>query len=289
MAETIESFRTKRDDLQKIANELKVKRDNLHKKSKQLAEERDMINANIRSLRNQINDHKQKRDELNERVKHAKDQRDKLNEKSKDVKKKIRSLEKKRTTGSGEDLSKLRKQLHSLETDQMTRPMSAQKEKKLIETISELHTKIKFLEDELSKDPKLKKAFEEEEVVKKKAEKQHETVEELASRAQQEHEDMINLITKLENSIKRVNHIQELIVNTKIHADDVHKNFIAHVDKIHEIERELTALKESTYQKRKKADKTLMHKEANDIFERFKKGEKLSTEDLMTLQKAGLI
>jgi uncharacterized coiled-coil DUF342 family protein len=32
-----------------------------------------------------------------------------------------------------------------------------------------------------------------------------------------------------------------------------------------------------------------MHKEASDIFERFKKGEKLSTEDLMTLQKAGLI
>jgi uncharacterized coiled-coil DUF342 family protein len=32
-----------------------------------------------------------------------------------------------------------------------------------------------------------------------------------------------------------------------------------------------------------------MTKEANEIFERFRKGEKLSTEDLMALQKAGLI
>jgi uncharacterized coiled-coil DUF342 family protein len=289
MAETVEQLRAKRDDLQKKANDLKEKRDNLHKTSKQLAEERDKINANIRSLRNEINEHKTKRDELNERVRHAKGQRDELNEKSKDMKKKIRSLERKKATASGEDLVKLRKQLHSLETEQMTQAMSPQKEKKLIETISELHTKIKFQEDELSKDPKLKKAFEEEEVFKKKAEKQHETVEELASRAQQEHEEMINLITKLDNLIKRVNQIQENIVNTKINADDVHKNFIAHVDRIHEIERELTSLKESTYQKKKKADKTAAHKEASDIFEKFKKGEKLSTEDLMTLQKAGLI
>ena len=32
-----------------------------------------------------------------------------------------------------------------------------------------------------------------------------------------------------------------------------------------------------------------IRKEAEDIFERFKKGEKLSTEDLMILQKAGLL
>ena len=289
MAETIDQLKSKRDDLQNIANELKDKRDNLHKKSKQLAEDRDKLNATIRSLRNEINEHKKKRDELNERVQHAKDQRNKLNEKSKDMKKEIRTLERKRSSGSGENLAKLRKQLHTLETEQMTQAMSPQKEKKLIETISEIHTKIKKQEDELSKDPKLKKAFEEKEIFKQKAEKQHETVEELASRAQKEHEDMIKLINKLENHIKKVNQIQEMIVNTKIEADDVHKNFIAHVDRIHEIERELTSIKETTYRNKKKAEKTSMHKEASDIFERFKKGEKLSTEDLMTLQKAGLI
>src|SRR6056297_537530 len=174
MAETIEQLRAKKDDLQSIANELKEKRDGLHKDSKQLAEERDKINATIRSIRNQIHDHKKKRDDLNERVKHAKGQRNQLNEKSKDMKKEIRSLERKRTSGSGEDLVKLRKQLRALETEQMTQAMSPQKEKKLIENISEINTKIKKQEEEISKDPKLKKAFEEKEVFKQKAEKHHE-------------------------------------------------------------------------------------------------------------------
>ncbi len=41
--------------------------------------------------------------------------------------------------------------------------------------------------------------------------------------------------------------------------------------------------------KRKAAETTIAQKEANEIFEKFKRGEKLSTEDLMALQKAGLI
>jgi uncharacterized coiled-coil DUF342 family protein len=40
---------------------------------------------------------------------------------------------------------------------------------------------------------------------------------------------------------------------------------------------------------KKDADVTIAQKEATEIFERFKRGEKLSTEDLMALQKAGLI
>ena len=48
----------------------------------------------------------------------------------------------------------------------MTQPMSPQKEKKLIEVISGIHSKIKEQEDKLNKDPKLKKALEEEKIIK---------------------------------------------------------------------------------------------------------------------------
>jgi len=289
MDEAIDDLESKKDEFQKKANELKEKRNQLHLKSKKLADERDELNSAVRGMRNKIYDHKKTRDDLNERVKHAKDQRNKLNKAYSEIKRKIEELERKRSTTTGANLNDLRKRLRTLETEQMTQPMSAQKEKKVIEIISGLHSKIKNQEEILNKDPKLKKAVEEEKIIKQKAEKQHDMVEKLATRAQEEHEDMIGLIRQLDNLIKKVNGIHEVIVETKIQADAVHKEFIDYVDKIHDFEREVSTVRDKKFKKRKTAEATIAQKEADEIFEKFKRGEKLSTEDLMALQKAGLI
>ena len=221
--------------------------------------------------------------------KHAKEQRNILNKNYSEVKKRIGELVKSRASSSGTNINELKKQLRSLENEQMTQPMSPQKEKKVIEIISEIHTKIKNQEDKLNKDPRLKKALEEEKIIKQKAEKQHDLVEKLATRAQEEHEEMINLIKQLDKHVKRVNGIQEEIVMTKIQADTVHKEFIECVDKIHELERQVTTTQDKKRKIKKATEASSAQKEANEIFERFKRGEKLSTEDLMALQKAGLI
>jgi len=289
MSESIEDLVKKKDEFQIKANELKEKRNKLHLKSKKLADERDLLNSSIRDMRNKISEHKQNRDELNERVKHAKEQRNKLNKSYSDVKKQTEDLQKKRLSSSGANLNELRKQLRTLENEQMTQPMSPQKEKKLIEVISEVHTKIKAQENLLNSDPKLKKSIEEEKSIKQKAEKQHDLVEKLATRAQEEHEGMIDLIRQLDNLVKKVNVIQETIVMTKIEADTVHKEFIDCVDKIHDLERKVTTGHEEKRKAKKAVEATHAQKEATEIFEKFRRGEKLSTEDLMALQKAGLI
>ena len=289
MGEPIEDLKKKKDEFQRRANELKEKRNQLHLQSKKLADDRDELNSAVRDMRNKIAEHKKNRDELNERVKHAKEQRNKLNKSYSEIKKRIEELERTRSATTGANLNELRKQLRTLENEQMTQPMSAQKEKKLIEVISELHTKIKDQEEILNKDPRLKKAVEEEKIIKQKAEKQHDMVEKLAKRAQEEHEGMISLIRQLDNLVRRVNEIQETIVMTKIEADNVHREFIDYVDKIHDLEREISVAQEKKYKTKKAAEVTTAQKEANEIFERFKRGEKLSTEDLMALQKAGLI
>ena len=287
--ESVIDMEKKKDELQKRANILKNKRNQLHLKSKKLADQRDELNSSIREVRNKIHDHKNIRDELNERVKYSKDQRNKLNKTYIEIKKKLDALVRSHSTDLGFNINDLKKQLATLENEQMTQPMSPQKEKKLIETISDIHTKIKEQEKKLNNDPKLKKIVEEEKLIKQKAEKQHDMVEKLALRAQEEHENMISLIRQLNNMIRKVNEIQEEIVNTKIKADSVHREFIDCVDKIHDYEREVSSIKESKYKKKKIAETTIVQKEANEIFERFKRGEKLSTEDLMALQKAGLI
>ena len=97
------------------------------------------------------------------------------------------------------------------------------------------------------------------------------------------------MIRQLDNLIKKVNGIQEMIVDTKIRADVVHREFIDYVDKIHDFEREVSTARDKKFKKRKTVEVTIAQKEADEIFEKFKRGEKLSTEDLMALQKAGLI
>ncbi len=289
MAEALDDLIAEKDKLQEKANTLKEKRNKLHEKSKNLAKKRDELNSNIRKMRNQISDHKQKRDELNQRVQNVKDQRNKLNKTYTKIKKEIEQLEKDRYSSSGTNIKTLKKQLRTLENEQMTQPMSPQKEKKLIETISELSTKIKEHEEKLNKDPKLKRALEEEKIIKQKAEKQHDNVEKLASRAQEEHNNMIEIVKQLDNMIKKVNEIQERIVTTKIEADKVHKDFITCVDKIHDLERTISSGKEEIRKTKTAEEKSTVTKEADEIYKKFKRGEKLSTEDLMTLQKAGLI
>ena len=100
---------------------------------------------------------------------------------------------------------------------------------------------------------------------------------------------MIEIIKQLDNLIKKVTSIQETIVETKIQADAVHKEFIECVDKIHDLERTISSTQEKKRKTKKVEEATTAQKEADEIFERFKRGEKLSTADLMTLQKAGLI
>jgi len=289
MAESVDQLIKKKDTLQTRANELKRQRDTLHKKSKKLAMERDDHNAKIREMRNSINNHKKARDEFNERVKHSKQERNTLIIQHSDLKKKVKDMQKHKTLTSGVNINQLKQQLRKLENEQMTQIMSSQKEKKLIETIADIHQKIQNQEEMLQKDPKLKGALEEEKKVKQKVEKQHESMQKLAKRAQEEHEQMIELVHSLENISKKANALQEEIVLCKIEADKVHKDFIDHVNEIHELERTITTLEKKKTKEKKQEDASVAQKEASDIFERFKRGEKLSTEDLMILQKAGLI
>jgi len=285
MIQSLEELEKEKENLQKRADELKKKRDELNKKSRELAEERDELSARIRELRVKIREHKMKRDELNQRVRSAKEKRAELNRLYQRAKRKLRELERRKSLSLGVNIEKLKKELRRLENEQMTQPMSPQKEKEIVEKISKLHAKLKECEEKISQDIRLKRAYEELNQAKERAEKQHAEVEELAERAQKEHEEMLRLIRECDAISKRVDDIQEKIVFTKIEADNAHKQFIEYVDKIHQLERRIATLKRS----RKRKEDLTIQKEASEIFERFKRGEKLSTEDILLLQKAGFI
>jgi uncharacterized coiled-coil DUF342 family protein len=100
---------------------------------------------------------------------------------------------------------------------------------------------------------------------------------------------MIKLYEQADIMRKEADDSQEKFIETKVKADDEHKKHIEHIRQVHDYDKILTGLKQKARKARKKKEETAAMKEAEDIFDKFKKGEKLSTEDLMALQKSGYL
>ena len=80
-----------------------------------------------------------------------------------------------------------------------------------------------------------------------------------------------------------------IVMIAAAHDPRKHKAFIDFVNNIHELDRKLSELEVTKRKKEKAVAVSSAQKKADEIFEKFKRGDKLSTEDLMILQKAGLI
>jgi uncharacterized coiled-coil DUF342 family protein len=159
------------------------------------------------------------------------------------------------------------------------------KERALIERLQEIGKQLKEKEQVLRADPELKSSMEKAEQLKEKAEKEHAKVAELAEKAQGEHDAMIKLYKESDKLRKVADKLQEKFVVSKMEADKIHKAYIEYVNQIHEIEDSLGGGGgRASAGDQKKAEAA-----ADEVYERFKSGEKLSTEDLLTLQKAGLL
>ncbi len=286
MSETIVDPIQKKEELQKKANQLRSERDRLNDEARAHAEERDGYNAQVRELVNQANEHKKRRDELNERVRAQKTARDEANKIADEAHKEADELRRERMPEGGTEVNvgKLKKEARALEYQQMTSVMKPDKERALIERLQEIGKLIKEKDRVLKADPELKSALEKAEQLKEKAEKEHSKVGELAEKAQGEHDAMIQLYKQSDKIRKTADKLQEKFVVSKMEADKIHKAYIEYVNQIHEIEDSMGGHGGSSRANTEKAEAA-----ADEVFEKFKAGEKLSTDDLLTLQKAGLL
>ncbi len=277
-----------KEELQNKANLLRRERDRLNDEARKHAEERDGFNAQVRGFVNEANEHKKRRDEMNESVKRQKEVRDEANKAADEAQKAADTLRRARMPEGDAEVTvqKLKKEARALEYQQMTTVLTVAKEKALMERLKEIGKQIRAKEAALKADPELKTAIERAEELKEKAEKTHAKVGELAEKAQAAHDAMIKLYKESDKIRKTADKLQERFVVSKMEADKIHKQYIEYVNWIHEIEDEAAqrsgGAPSAATQARNEAA-------AEQVFQKFKKGEKLSTEDLLTLQKAGLL
>lgn len=279
--------------LQQRANLLRRERDRLNDEARKHAEERDGFNAQVRGLVNEANEHKKRRDELNEGVKRSKEARDEANRVADEAGKTADTLRRERmpegATG-GESIAKLKKEARQLENQHMTTVLTVTKEKALMERLKEIGKLIRAKESLLRADPELKAALEKADELKEKAEKSHAKVGEMAEKAQAEHDAMIKLYKSSDKLRKQADKLQEKFVVSKMEADKIHKAYIEVVNDIHMIEdSQVQGSGQGGRGAPSAAQQARNEVAAEAVFQKFKAGEKLSTEDLLTLQKAGLL
>jgi uncharacterized coiled-coil DUF342 family protein len=287
MAELIGELEDKRARHNADAEKHKRLRDELNDKTKEWAERRDDLNSQVRKLIDDANIKRESRDKLNSEVRESKAQRDEWNRKFNDLSDKAINLRREKMPKSGLSIRKFKAELRALEKRHMTSVLSADKEKALMKEMSQLDAKIKEMEREIEQFSEVKTAEKEARDAKDNAENFHRKVSESAEKAQIEHDAMLKLYEEADKLRKEADSAQEKFIETKLAADEEHREHIEHIRQVHDFDKIIAGIRDKGRKARKEKDDTSAKKEADEIFEKFRSGEKLSTEDIMVLQKSG--
>jgi len=105
-----------------------------------------------------------------------------------------------------------------------------------------------------------------------------------AEDAQREHEAMVALYESVDALRRQADEVQAHLLEVKGQADEAHRAHIAAIEEVRDIEKMLYAARGG------RAPQTWGEAEPpkeEDFLARLKKGEKVSTEDLLELQKSG--
>ncbi len=281
-----------RESLNEEADMHRKKRDELNAQTKEWKAKRDALNGQVRELVDEAGKCREERDSFNQKVRETKELRDEWNQKVSAFKEQLAPYRSEKTDDRNEvPVKQLKKQLQDLEYTQMTKSLGKDKENEIVKQISVLAKQIEEREKTYSENDEIKELVQQLRDAKAEAETYHHQVSEYAEKAQAAHDKMIGYYEQADRLRKEADAAQAKFVECKQAADEEHRKHIEQIKSVHEIDRDAAGrnAKKNTVRGGAKRRDTEGKKEAKEIFERFKAGEKLSTEDLMALQKSGYL
>jgi uncharacterized coiled-coil DUF342 family protein len=280
-----EELERRREESNARADSYRASRDRLNAEARTLADERGLIVDQIRAKSAEAQEHRRRRDELNAEVRLEKGLREEWNRKFQELAEKVQQVRRARPARQGAvPVWRLKKDLKELEFRHMTTALTGDQEKRLLEEMKRLEAAIREQEDQLRSDPDVDatlKAFAE---ARDESERHHRAVGELAEAAQREHEAMVTLFEAGDELRRQADDVQGRLLEVKANADEAHRQHIAAIEEVRDIEKLLYAARGG------RAPSAWAPGEApreEDFLARLKKGEKVSTEDLLELQKRG--
>ena len=279
-------LRELRKKYHKEAEVLRIKRDELNLKSQTHASERNELNNKAKEHMDNVHLFRDRRNGLNVEVGQIRDERREVSDVVNELKDTFLRLKRKRFSGRNlPPVSRLRKQIQELEIKQMTTPLTTDKERALVDEISSLQNKIKEHDNLIETDTEVLEArdkFREAENSRRDLGKK---MQKSRQEAQAAHHSMKDSLRTNRQTRRKADAAQRLFVKAKEKADEVHNEYIEYLRGMQEIDR-MTASQGRTGSS---IDQKASAASAEDLFAKFLAGEKLTTEQLMVIQKAGML
>ena len=285
MNQMIEELKEKRKDLSAKGEIRRRSRDKLNKKTREAADARDHFNRLVRTNLNRTRELREKRNRTNEMVREAKQARDMYNKEYRKLQKLITITQKEMMPQKGNSFRNLRRDLNKLEHRQQTQVLKPGEEKDIIENIKKIADEIREREEEFEKNEKTRELVAKCREARKRAEEEHNNVEKYANEAQKNHEEMIQLYEETKKYQKEADKKQKEFVKSKVAADEEHKFHSLYMEPIRDLDKIIGKLLRRKKKITKKVQEDKVKKDAEALFDQFKKGGKISTEDLLQFQK----
>ena len=279
-------LRELRKDYNKKAEELRIKRDELNLQSQSHASDRNDLNVKAKEHMDNVHLFRDRRNGLNVEVGQIRDERREVSNGVNELKDTFLRLKRKRFSGRNlPPVAKLRKQIQELEIKQMTTPLTTDKERALVDEIGSLQNKIKEHDSLIETDTDVLAAREKFREAEKERRELGKKMQKSRQEAQAAHHSMKDSLRFNRQTRRKADAAQRLFVKAKEKADGVHNKYIEYLRGMQEIDR-MTASQGKTGSS---IDQKASAASAEDLFAKFLAGEKLSTEQLMIIQKAGML
>ncbi len=274
LADTMEGVRAQKDEREELISKIADEREAFNKEAKEQRKIRDQLNADLKENLAKAIEFRDQRNEINKEVESNKKERNKVNEE-------IKNLE---WSSGKRDKIKIENEIKKIDKIIETRVLDIKKENQLVKNANDLRKQLM----EIKEDDKIKEEAAE---LKKQSEKFHAKVVELSEQAQEAHEQMLSYFRKTDEIRTAADEAHKLFIQARKNASAKHEEFKMVLSEIHVINKKLGTNKSRKRRSEKPSvgspnKKNREEKEkAEIIFDKFKHGKKLSTEELLLLQK----
>ena len=274
LADTIEGVRAQKDEREERIAKVADEREAFNREAKEQRKIRDELNSELKENLAKAIEFRDQRNEINKQVEENKKARNKVNDE-------IKSLE---WSSGKKDKIRIEAEIKKIDKIIETRVLDIKKENQLVKNANDLRKELA----EIKEDDKVKEEAAE---LKKKSEEFHAKVVELSEQAQEAHEQMLSYFRKTDEIRTAADEAHKLFIQARKNASAKHEEFKMILSEIHVINKKLGSNKNRKRRSDKSSGssnnkKNREEKErAESIFDKFKNGKKLSTEELLLLQK----
>jgi len=273
LADTMEGVRKQKDEKEAEISKVAEEREEYNKIAKEQRKIRDELNASLKENLNKAIEYRNERNEINKAVEAAKKARNEANNK-------IKNLE---WSSGKRDKIKIENEIKKIDKIIETRVLDIKKENQLVKNANDLRKQLM----DIHEDESVKSEAQE---LKKLSEEEHEKVIELSEKAQTAHEEMLKYFRKTDDIRTAADEAHKKFIEARKNASAKHEEFKAILSDIHVINKKLGSNKPRRRKSENKSssggNKNREEKErAEEIFEKFKQGGKVSTEEILLLQK----